>query len=148
LAVGYDIEITRKPRRADRHLEGISLQEWLDFVERDPAYRLKDPSEGFVETGEALYTQHSSGDEMWFVWFQGDNTTRGADDELILEMGRVAKLLNAIVLDQYDQIFDGLEITEFEDDSPPDPKDPWWITVLSVPGVAWMLFRMWLQSFR
>lgn len=109
--MGYDIHITRGEFWAMLSPgEEISLQEWLDYVARDPEMRLDGFADAKLQGGGvlriedpsvAVWTTYSKngidGTQAWMHWWGGNVNFKNPDEEILGKMLDVAKALNARV---------------------------------------------------
>ena len=104
--MGYDVHITRSDDWADSETNPISLEDWLEYLQRDPEMRLV----GFVETrlpngqtlryerpGLAAWTKQGDDSTVHFDLRRGRVTVKNPDRETLAKMTAVAVGLRARV---------------------------------------------------
>ncbi|MBI2082692.1 MAG: hypothetical protein HYT76_03900 [Deltaproteobacteria bacterium] len=103
--MGFDVHITRKDDWFDK-TNNISLQEWVEYLEKDPEMQLIDqdkklPAALFKGDGRATWIAHpnsSNSDEpVIFKYLSGNITVFKPDQEILKKMFRIAEALKAKV---------------------------------------------------
>lgn len=99
--MGYDLHITRKEFWSDEHGPEITLEEWCEYVRRDPDV-VPDPDNPAPEN--YVLASHP---EKWPLWWHraGEITAKNPDDTVIAKLVDIARALNARVLGDDDEIY-------------------------------------------
>jgi hypothetical protein len=118
LGMSYDLHITRRENWSSGR-SGISLAEWLAYVDHDPEMRL----DGFAEIvapdgavirmeseGLAVWTAHPLYATGFMAWFNhspsGRVTVASPDEECMKKMWHIAQALNARVQGDEGEFYD------------------------------------------
>jgi hypothetical protein len=110
--MGYDLHITRASQWSDSANSPVLLQEWLAYVEIDPALQLTNNAtvrspDGHVisydSEGLAVWTGFSGHEpegnrKVWFDYRNGRIVVKNPNDEIIQKMKSIAVKLNSRVV--------------------------------------------------
>jgi hypothetical protein len=109
--MGYDVHITRAEYWVDNQGAEISTKEWLNLIQNDPELS---PT---LESGEYFVVWHGTTQypETWFDWSDGNIYTKNPDKATLRKMLQIAQKLNAKIQGDEGEIYDGREISEFDD---------------------------------
>lgn len=92
--MGYDLHITRRHHWFDKEGQGITEEEWSQYVARNP--RLKAGEDEYNRLA-AMCECASRDPEPWLDWFDGNVSSKNPDEPLIRFMIEVADDLGARV---------------------------------------------------
>ena len=145
--MGYDLHITRRDQWSDDEKEGkgISLKEWLDYIDNDPdleisdGYRIKVPgseTESQVAPGFCEWIAHPSNERPWFDYYRGNISTKNPDEDTIKKMLSISKTLRAKVQGDDGETYElspdhrisykHISDDDKNSDSITGNKKPWW----------------------
>ncbi len=127
--MGYDLYITRAKHWTDSEAMPIPAAEWCGLVKSDDDLTIT----GMQGEYYVVWNGQSNDQEPWLDWQKGRIFTTNPDEPLIEKMVAIAKILNATVLGQDEEIYLGggqivAPNTEQSDDSLKSPrksKMPW-----------------------
>ena len=91
--MGYDLQITRAEKFFNSLENPIALEEWLDYVTRDPTLTLRGEDEALWSGDQAC--GKSEYPDAWLQWLNGYIYTKNPDLPLIRKMVLIARDLNA-----------------------------------------------------
>lgn len=99
--MGYDLHITRKEFWSDEDGATITLDEWREYVSRDPDI-VADPHNPGLE--HYVLITHS---ERWPLWWDrsGEVNAKNPDEAVIAKLVQIARALDAKVLGDDDEIY-------------------------------------------
>lgn len=145
--MGYELHITRQENWFDDDSsQQISFDEWIQVLSNDKDMRLDNFAEFTTTDGDTIrveseglsvWTKYSgnglNGNYAWFDYRKGRIVCKNPDDEIISKMLDIAKLLNAKVQGDEEEIYElsadnkisCREINENYDDRTAKGK-PWW----------------------
>jgi hypothetical protein len=112
--MGHDIHITRKKNWSDESQNAITLDEWKACVRNDSEMKLDNFAEiitqkadfiRFDSEGIAVWTKHSSVENVFISWRNGKVSVSKPDDEIIKKMIRIAEKLKAKVQSDEGEIY-------------------------------------------
>lgn len=142
--MGYDIHITRQINWFDNEPRlKISIQEWLEYIEKDPEMRLDNFAEAELPDGTmirneseglSVWTKYSGdglkGNHAWFDYHDGRIVVKNPDDEIISKMLEIAAYFNATVQGDQAEIYrrtaEGRIVDNQSVDKLYSPKKAWW----------------------
>ena len=130
--MGYNLHITRKENWVDKDASSdITLQEWLDYVKKDPEMRLDNFGEARITGGEKIrveeegicvWTKYSrngiGGNYAWFWLSRGNIDVKNPDGEMRNKMIDIAQRLGAKVQGDDGEPYNFKEAVK--------NKKPWW----------------------
>jgi len=136
--MGYDIHITRKDHWTDDTNSGdISLDEWKDFVGKQPDLRLDNYAEAQLPDGDTLrvdsdglvvWTKYSGdgkdGNHAWFDYSDGCIIVKNPDEEILKKMSLIADQLNAKVQGDDGELYINGQLQKTNADTV--DKKAWW----------------------
>jgi hypothetical protein len=142
--MGYEIHITGREDWADTDTPGISINEWLSYVDSDKELELVNGYD--TKIGSEMQCQHSPGfcewhghplekepnSRPWFDYWKGSISTKNPDASTVGKMLQIASPLNAKVQGDDGEIYSEeylaeLENAEKQKSSPkPQVNKPWW----------------------
>jgi len=140
--MGYEVYITRKEFHFDEDGPDISFDEWIDFVNKHPEFRLDGFAEVETPEGEMLrmeadglsvwegYSKNESsgGNQAWFLYTEGSISVKNADQELLTKMHELAQQLSAKVQGEEGELYDseGKQLPEEHEELKESDEKPWW----------------------
>jgi len=118
--MGYDIHITRQGNWFDENdSQKIALDEWKDFLNKDPEMHVYSSVETATTSGKtllieneglAVWTKYSgdglNGNHAWFDYRNGNIAVKNPDNEIISKMLDIAVRLSAKVQGDEGEIYE------------------------------------------
>jgi hypothetical protein len=104
--MGYDLHITRAEDWPQSEQNPITLEEWLAVVEEDPELA---PWDAYPNSHFALWSGDSKHEHPWMDWSRGKIYSKNPDAPLIRKMVSIARRLNARVIGQESEVYNGSE---------------------------------------
>ena len=141
--MGYEVYITRTDVWFDEEGEAISLDEWLQYVDRDPEMRADGHAEATAPDGStirlenpgiAVWTTYSGHDEdgnmAWFMHQEDCVSVKNPDVEIRRKMHAIATSFGGSLQGEEGERYgaDGQQLEEPPEDPPAAdaPATPWW----------------------
>jgi hypothetical protein len=143
--MGYNIHIARKNNWESEGESDISLDEWLEYVDKDSELRLTNGYQMNVPNvdtswkespGYCEWTTHPDALEgvlPWFIYSEGEIWTKYPDDFTIRKMILIAVALNAKVQGEEGEFYDHTYLQEIDQSTEirnsknlTTTKNPWW----------------------
>jgi hypothetical protein len=104
--MGYDVHITRADDWTESEAKPIRLEEWLEYVARDPEMRLDGVAEAqlpdgstlrYENAGLAIWTSGTGEGGNWFDFRRGRVIVKNPDELILAKMVGIAAKLGARV---------------------------------------------------
>jgi hypothetical protein len=132
--MSYYVTITRKPSPYWKSGQVISEAEWREVALAEPGFRPPTNSEKaevepFLRPSDLVWTGHPTDPDVWFDWYEGQIDVKNPDEIILALMARLATRLNANLIGEQGERFDGSGKSLGVLDLPQEPgtkKPRWW----------------------
>jgi hypothetical protein len=106
--MGYDIHITRRKNWADEGPPDITIDEWRAIVDADPELIPQPPTPLSPLPAMMLGPTHASSQgARYFCYLSGQIFVSKPNSDVLKKMIAIARLLNARVIGESDEVYSG-----------------------------------------